>query len=102
MFSLAQKLELNYCYRCEERIENYKQLSVDHIEPWLYISTDLFWDLDNIAFSHLSCNSAKGVAIRLKHPSSSSYSKGCRCKACTKCKSMYEKYRRWRDKYESK
>ena len=103
MFSLVQKLELQYCYRCNERIENYKVLSIDHIKSWLHVSTDLFWDIDNIAFSHLSCNSAtSSAATRIKHPSSSSYSAGCRCNACRKCKSMYEKYRRWRIKYESK
>jgi hypothetical protein len=31
-------------------------LSIEHKQPWEGISTELFWSLDNIAFSHLRCN----------------------------------------------
>ena len=100
-FSLVQKLELNYCLRCGEKIENYKELSIDHIEPWLNKSNDLFWDIDNIAYSHLSCNSAKQATSISNHPSYVAYSMGCRCDACKMCKKMYIKYNKWRKDYEN-
>jgi hypothetical protein len=58
-FSLIQKLGLNVCYRCQRAIENYYEVSIDHKEPWLHKenAVDLFYNLENIAFSHRRCNS---------------------------------------------
>ena len=56
LLDLLQKLKTNFCFRCKEEIVRVEDLSLDHKEPWLDTSTDLFWDLDNIAFSHRSCN----------------------------------------------
>ncbi len=56
LFSLAQKLGQDACYRCGIIISFVEDFSVDHKEPWLYVSTSLFWDINNIAFSHLQCN----------------------------------------------
>ena len=56
-FNLVQKLEQNLCYHCQRKIESADDLSVEHKRPWLNIDPSLFWDLENIAFSHLSCNS---------------------------------------------
>jgi hypothetical protein len=66
MFSLVQKSGLDLCFRCGEKILTPKELSVDHKLPWFRISTELFWDLENIAFSHFSCNSEEG---RSRNPS---------------------------------
>ena len=46
------------CYQCGEPILTPEELSVEHKIPWLDSKDpeDLFWDLDNIAFSHLRCN----------------------------------------------
>ena len=102
-FSLIQKLQLDICFRCEEKIENYKELSIDHKISWQGKSNDLFWDIDNIAYSHISCNSAKSAASTGGgHPSYAGYSMGCRCKACIKCKQMYQKYWRWKKNYENR
>jgi len=46
----------HYCYRCGLVINNVDDFSVDHKVNWLYNSIESFWDLDNIAFSHLKCN----------------------------------------------
>src|SRR5271157_75691 len=55
--SLAQATGRDMCYRCGKRIEKWQDLSVDHKQPWLDVSAELFWDLNNIAFSHLyPCN----------------------------------------------
>jgi len=37
-------------------IDSVEELSIEHKIPWLNNSSELFWDLDNIAFSHLICN----------------------------------------------
>lgn len=100
-FKLVQETNNDRCYRCEEKITNYIELSIDHMESWLDKDNSVFWDVDNIAYSHLTCNSAKAPASSInKHPSYNAYSTGCRCKACTMCKMMYQKYFRWKkDKY---
>jgi hypothetical protein len=61
MFSLLQQLGQDVCHRCSTKIENVKELTVEHILPWLDVyseelSSKLFWNLNNIGFSHLKCN----------------------------------------------
>ncbi len=56
MFSLLCRLEENNCYRCKQKIGSVDELSVEHKKPWEGISADLFWDLENITFSHIRCN----------------------------------------------
>jgi hypothetical protein len=46
----------NICYKCKNIIELIDDLSIEHIKPWEGRSAELFWDLSNIAFSHISCN----------------------------------------------
>lgn len=58
LFDLAKRCELDICYRCGQLIEVIEDFTIDHKEPWLHNNVDLFWDLDNIAFSHKGCNSA--------------------------------------------
>jgi len=55
------------CYRCGERIGSIEELSIEHKESWLGSEDPLssFFDLDNVAFSHLKCNSA-AVSPELK------------------------------------
>jgi hypothetical protein len=56
VFDLLKQLGKNVCYRCEQPIEDAVQLSIEHKVAWLHNDPNLFWDLDNIAFSHLTCN----------------------------------------------
>lgn len=58
MFHLAQKLDMDYCYQCAAKIESSAELSIEHMTPWLDSDSprELFFDIDNIAFSHHSCN----------------------------------------------
>lgn len=53
------------CFRCGRPL-NRETFSIEHIVPWLdsEIPTELFFDRDNIAYSHLSCN--VGAARRNK------------------------------------
>ena len=69
LFNLLQKFGEDKCFRCQEKIAQADDLSIDHKQPWEGISIELFWELDNIAFSHLSCNlphSYKGGGPRLR------------------------------------
>src|SRR5262249_46230355 len=53
---LLRQLGQNFCYRCGQRIENAQELSIEHKKPWEGRDPALFWDLDNVAFSHRVCN----------------------------------------------
>lgn len=57
LWSLIVRCGLQRCYVCGEDMCR-KTFSIEHIKPWLHSETpvDLFWDMDNIAFSHVSCN----------------------------------------------
>lgn len=58
MLKFAKQCGENKCYRCGKLIENPKDFSIDHKKNWLNAKNaqELFWDLDNIALSHKSCN----------------------------------------------
>ena len=56
IFQLVQETGRDSCFKCNLKIISIDELSIEHKQPWLYISTELFWDLDNIAFSHVACN----------------------------------------------
>lgn len=87
MFDLLNRLDKLLCFRCSKKITTVHELSVDHKQPWLDSETDLFWDLNNIAFSHLSCNckarkSRKKTPEEWLHGAASAYRRGCRCTLC--------------------
>jgi HNH endonuclease len=95
LFKYVKLANDNFCYRCGEEIDNAEELSVEHKIPWLDSKDpiSLFFDLDNVSFSHLSCNikaARRPTKGKLKHPSNESYKRGCRCDEC-KC---FEKNRR--------
>jgi hypothetical protein len=104
MFHLAQKCEMDTCYQCGKRIETSKELSVEHKTPWMDSEdpVGLFFDLDNIAFSHLSCNVSatrtRGPARYGEHGGSAMYQRGCRCQPCKDGKA--EVARRHREKFK--
>ena len=58
MFKFVQMQGCDICFQCGEKIESVDHLSVEHKIPWLDSDdpVGLFFDLSNIAFSHLSCN----------------------------------------------
>jgi len=90
LFHLLKKHNENFCFRCGAEIETAETLSIEHKKPWLHEGVDLFWDIENIAFSHLSCNS--GEARRkprvLVHGTETGYGYGCRCDECTHAKTV--------------
>jgi hypothetical protein len=60
LFALLELAELNECWRCGEKMGDIDEFSIDHIEPWLHSNDPigLYFDLDNVAFSHIKCNIA--------------------------------------------
>ena len=94
LFHLIKKCGEDNCFRCGKKIETVQELSIEHKIPWLDNSIDLFWDIENIAFSHLSCNSGHGNRWRnapeLKHGTRAKYQKrGCRCDKCRSANARY-------------
>jgi hypothetical protein len=56
LFNLLVRLNETICFQCKQQIKTVDELSIEHKIPWLDNDSALFWDLDNIAFSHLRCN----------------------------------------------
>jgi len=48
------------CYRCQKEILFIEDFSIEHKIAWLHnpLGRELFFDLDNISFSHRVCNSS--------------------------------------------
>lgn len=81
------------CYRCGEFMTR-ETFSIEHKEAWLDSSdpTGLYFDQDNISFSHLSCNikeSRNGPKIKFGCGTKQAYDRGCRCEPCKEAKSVY-------------
>ena len=99
MFNLVQQTNRDICFQCGERIDNVKDFSIEHKKAWLDNDSELFWDLENIAFSHLHCNiGARRTGQKKKpipHNTHSGYSRhGCRCEDCTKAHKEYNQKQR--------
>lgn len=56
LFSYVKRVGDNFCYKCGAEIENPDEFSLEHKYPWEGRNSDLFWDLNNISFSHPQCN----------------------------------------------
>jgi hypothetical protein len=79
LFDLAKKLNLTNCFKCGLEITSTKELSIEHKIPWFDNKIDLFWDLNNLAFSHRKCNrSERKRKKRIISPEGSKW--------CYKCK----------------
>jgi hypothetical protein len=91
LFELVRGADLDVCFRCERQIDTPRELSIEHIDPWRNEpdAKELFFDLKNISFSHLSCNSRyqnqprRGKGKR-GHPTIKTYRSGCKCDSCQK------------------
>jgi hypothetical protein len=59
LWNYIVKSEEDTCYRCKQKLDR-DNFSIEHIEPWLHSEDplDLFFNLENIAYSHKSCNYA--------------------------------------------
>jgi hypothetical protein len=88
IFRMAQRLGEDVCFRCGKRIDEIDALSIEHKNPWLNRSVDLFWDLDNIAFSHVICNSIASEKRRIEVRDGMGW-----CWKCRQFKSVVEFHR---------
>ena len=94
MFELAKKLDMHWCFQCAAEIEHSDDMSLEHKTPWLHSEDPkgLFFDIDNIAFSHKSCNYRAARLGKAKPcTSTTAYRNGCRCEGCKKIKSEQRK-----------
>lgn len=83
LFRVLQKHGENVCFKCSETIETADELSIEHKLPWEGISVELFWSLENIAFSHLRCNrnhryESGGAKRRRVGPEGSAWCRRCK------------------------
>lgn len=104
LFELSKQLQLDICFRCGKKIEKENEFSIDHKVPWLDSTRplELFFDFNNIAFSHLHCNTSHGRTLKqlVPCPSLASYKRGCRCEGCRKAN--YEYHKQYKRQYKQK
>ena len=94
LFEFAKRLDMQWCYQCGAEIEDCDDFTIEHKTPWLHSEDPrgLFFDIDNIAFSHKSCNYKAARNRKGKPcPSTTAYRNGCRCEGCVKVQSDYRK-----------
>ena len=85
LFALIKKYGEDNCYRCKTKIEELQDFSIEHKKAWLNIDVNLFWDLNNITFSHLKCNVSTTAQRPRPHGTYWNYGRHkCRCSECTK------------------
>ena len=80
LFGYIQRNNENICYRCGSVIETFAEFSIEHKEPWRNVSSELFWDLNNVAFSHKVCNTraARHVGKRIIGDAGTSWCSCCK------------------------
>ena len=59
IYELARQCGKNFCRWCGATISSPEDLAVVHIQDWSD-DADRFWDLSNVAFSHVSCAARMG------------------------------------------
>lgn len=97
------------CYRCGGKLDR-ATFSIEHITPWLDSEDPvrLFFDLDNIGFSHLRCNvEARRIKYsKAPHGTNAKYKTGCKCENCKKAHAIYKRSiyssDKRREKYKNK
>ncbi len=93
MFQLVQEAGKNTCFRCGGKIETVRDLSLEHKQEWLGVDPELFWSLDNIAFSHLGCNSGAKRTVNQygeKKQCGEGQSWCCGCQCCLPVEDFYK------------
>lgn len=84
LWSLILQTNQHVCCKCNKEMTR-ETFSIEHVKPWLDSEEpiELFFDLNNISFSHLSCNisdARKPEAICGTYSRYQNYS--CRCELC--------------------
>jgi hypothetical protein len=91
LFKLAKEAGKNFCFRCSTIIVTEEEFSIEHIEDWCNRKNacELYFALDNITFSHRSCNRKAAHLFPVggwnkgnwQH-GLTGYRYGCRCEIC--------------------
>ncbi len=108
LFKFAGQLGLTDCYRCGIEIDDIAEFSIEHKEPWGSAKNpvEAFFDLDNIAFSHLKCNYGAVNRNKTHCPKSHAYTEantqiwngGRWCRQCVSARDATRHQTRDRDK----
>ena len=97
MFQLVKEAGLGKCFQCGQSIQTIEEFTIEHKKPWIHSSDPkaAYFDLNNIAFSHASCNSGARRVRKDVKPcgTNAAYDRGCRCDACRKARADYRKAR---------
>lgn len=92
LFKYIKKCKDDICFKCNLIIETVEELSIEHKKPWQGKNIELFWDLSNIAFSHLKCNIKEKVYPNGREHGRNKYDlEGCRCDKCRQDRMTYQK-----------
>lgn len=88
IFYMMRKLGEGNCYQCGEEILSIDDMSIEHKEPWLDSEdpVGLFFNIENIAFSHLSCN----VGAARRSNTTITYGDSQACNSCGEIKKLGE------------
>lgn len=91
IFWLAGLSKLLTCFRCHQQIENVDEFSIEHKVSWQRSDDpqNTYFDIKNIAFSHLKCNTRQRQnTCKSGHTSYKIIGKQRRC---TKCRVVHRK-----------
>ncbi len=84
LFNFIVKTGNDSCFRCGSKLTR-GTFSIEHKTNWLDSgkAVELFFDMDNISYSHLSCNRDAATSNKLPCGTAAMYKSGCRCRPCT-------------------
>lgn len=91
LFKLVCDTGRNKCFQCGGDLTR-DTFSIEHMKPWIDSENpvEMYFDLDNIAFSHYLCNvGARRTLPPSVHGTVSKYAQGCRCEECSTAKREY-------------
>lgn len=85
LWSLIVRTNNHICCKCNKEMTR-ETYSIEHIKPWLDSDDPigLFFSLDNISFSHLSCNISDARKSIKDCGTYAKYKRFCRCSLCKK------------------
>lgn len=90
LWRLVVQAGQNVCYRCSQPMTR-ETFSIEHKEAWLDSDDPLglYFDQENISFSHLNCNIKDSRSGRTQSGcgTEAQYDRGCRCDLCGIAKS---------------
>lgn len=92
LWSFIQRTSQDKCCKCFEPMSR-ETFSIEHLTPWMDSDDplSLYFDIDNIGFSHLRCNIIDARREKAPHGVESTYNKGCRCDECKSARSERSK-----------